>query len=115
MPDWRIYYGDGSTVSDDVDPFTVPGVDVQAIVQRDADVGRYVLHHMDFYWWVEADRQWHQGDVFGLWDYLARPGPKKVVFGRSLDNQSYKALLTVAVNDPDFPVKSALLPGELAS
>jgi hypothetical protein len=109
---WRIYYGDGSTVDDTADPWLVPGVNVQAIVQADPDVGRYVLHHQDFYWWMPDDGQWHQGDHFGLWDYLARPGPRKVVFGRSLDNVSYKALLAEAVNDPDFPPKSALRAGE---
>ena len=108
---WRIYYGDGSTL-DGVDPFSVPGLDVQAIVQADPDVGRYVLHHCDFYWWVLEDQQWHQGDHFGLWDYLQRPGPKKVVFGRSLDNLAYKAILARAQSDPGFPVKSASRPGE---
>jgi hypothetical protein len=115
MLTWRVYYGDGSTLSnEDVDPYAVPGLDVQAIVQADPDVGRYVLHHMDFYWWVAQDGQWHQGDHFGLWDYLARPGPKKVVFGRSLDNLSYKAILARAVADGGFPVKSALRAGERA-
>lgn len=107
---WRVYYGDGSTADDAVDPFLVPGLDVQAIVQADPDVGRYVLHHKDFYWWVGG--QWHQGDHFGLWDYLQRPGPKKVVFGRSLDNLSYKAVLSRAMSDPGFAAKSGLRPGE---
>jgi hypothetical protein len=114
MLTWRIYYGDGSTLSnEDVDPYAVPGLDVQAIVQADPDVGRYVLSHQDFYWWVEADRQWHQGDHFGLWDFLQRPGPKKVVFGRSLDNVSYKTILARAMHDDDgFAPKSGTKPGE---
>lgn len=108
---WRVYFGDGSTVAD-VDPWTVPGLDVQAIVQADEDVGRYVLHGHDFYWWEPEEGQWFGGDHFGLWDYLARPGPRKVVFARSLSNVAYKAILSRALSDPGFPVKSARLVGE---
>lgn len=111
MLTWRIYYGDGSTI-DSVDPFSVPGLDVQAIVQADEDVGRYVLHHRDFYWWEPGDQQWNQSDHFGLWDYLQRPGPRKVVFGRSLDNRTYKVILERALHDPDFSPKSASRVGE---
>lgn len=109
---WRIYYSGNFTIDDSVNPYDVPGLDVQAIVQEDPDVGRYVLHHCDYYWWMPEDEQWHQGDHFGLWDYLQRPGPKKVIFGRSLDNRSYKAILERALYDSDFPAKSASRAGE---
>lgn len=108
MLNFRIYYGDGSTVDSDVDPFLVPGLNVQAIVQADQDCGRYVLHHCDFYWW--ENEQWYQSDHFGLWDYLQRPGPKKVIFGRSLDNVAYKTILTHALNDEGFAPQSAVRP-----
>jgi hypothetical protein len=107
---WRIYYSDREVDNTQADPYEVPGLDVQAIVQSDPDVGRYVLHHMDYYWWVPADQQWHQGDHFGLWDYLQRPGAKKVIFGRSLDNIAYKKVLTRAVHDPDFVPMSSEMP-----
>jgi hypothetical protein len=102
MVEWRIYYGDGTTLdsSEVQDLYQVPGLNVQAIAQVDGHIGRYVLHHMDFYWWVEG--QWHQGDHFGLWDYLQRPGPKKVIFGRSLDNVSYQKIVNRALYDEDF-------------
>lgn len=108
---WRIYYGDGSTVDDtELNPFDVPGLNVQAIVQADEDVGRYVLHRMDFYWWVPEDNEWNQSDQFGLWDYLQRPGPKKVVFGRSLNNIDYKRILALAIKDKDFNPVSGEMP-----
>lgn len=112
MPAWRVFYGDGSTVDDRADPFEVPGVDVQAIVQADDDVGRFVLHGHDFHWWEPDCQQWFGGDHFGLWDYLSRPGPRKVVFARSLPNTAYKAILARALADPDFAPKSASRPRE---
>jgi hypothetical protein len=110
---WRIYYGDGTTASDGAgDLYTVRSTNVQAIVQADDDVGRYVLHSADFYWWDRDAGQWFQSDQFGLWDYLSRPGPAKVLFGRSLANVQFKDLLDIALTDPDFPPKSGRRPGE---
>lgn len=111
MCTWRIYYGDGSEVSE-LDPYEVPGLNVQVIVQADEDVGRYVLHGHDFYWWMPDESQWFGGDVFGLWDYLAQPGPRKVIFARSLSNVEYKRILNRALTDPNFAPKTASLPGE---
>jgi hypothetical protein len=80
---WRIYYGDGSLYSDgDGSPFDAPGRDVQAIAVEDAQVGRTIHSRRDFYWWSSIG--WWGGDLFGLYDYLLTPGPRKVIFGRSL-------------------------------
>ena len=108
---WRIYYGDGATFSDaDGPPSDAPALDVQAIVFRDetpgaANVGRFVLQGFDFYWHDEGE--WFGGELFGLFDYLQRPGAKAVKFGRTRPNRAFADVLERAVSDPDFPAKSA--------
>lgn len=93
---WRIYYGDGSTY--DGDPYFAPALDVQVIVENDPRILVHGWHH----YWYEKD-QWYGGDLFGLWDYLTRPGPKKVIFGRTIETEDFRQLLESADNDPDFP------------
>ena len=111
MAEWRVYYGSGASFdSTQGPPETAPCVDVQAIVQADPSVGRHVLTRFDFYW---RDRnEWFGGDLFGLWDYLARPGLKIVKFGRALPNDRYQEIMRRANNDPDLPRKSARYPDE---
>lgn len=101
---WRIYYGDGTTFDNlDGEPADAPPWNVQAVVQRDPDVGRSISRSNDFYVWHNG--QWWEMDLFGLIDYLIRTGLVK--FGRTLGNRDYAAVLDRAVNDPDFPAKSA--------
>ena len=110
-PEWKIYYGDGSTYSDeDGDPFDAPALNVQCIVHADKAVGRMIRAKCDFYWLVKEG--WHGGDIFGMWDYLASSGRKKVIFGRSIETDQYQTVLKSAINDPDFSPKSARLQGE---
>lgn len=110
MTRFRIYYGDGSTYDGAVEH--APALNVQAIVQEDPHphgTGRYVIHGggqrpnrvpLDYYWWDDA--MWVGGDLFGLFDYLQRPGWKKVLFGRTLPDAAYQAIITAAGDDPDF-------------
>lgn len=107
---WRIYYGDGSTWSDrDGPPEQSPALDVQVIVQMDPT--RVLLHGgssnpFNGYFWFE-DGLWTIGDLFGLWDYLARPGWKIVRFGRSIDTAQFHETVKRVVADPDFPKPKA--------
>ena len=111
---WRIYYDDGTTFSSADGPAEEsPALGVQAIVQPDSEVGRTVDAKREYYWWI--DDRWDGGDIFGLFDYLARPGVKVVRFGRSMTNAGFRAVYQAAVNDPDFPRKSATRPGEHVS
>lgn len=94
MIDWLVIYGDGSECnSDDCSPFDVPGQDVQACASRTTDdqsqKGYEPVFGWDFYVW--RDDQWYGCEIFGLWDYLVRPGPKKVLFGRTVSNDAYRA------------------------
>lgn len=107
---WRIYYGDGSTYVGD--PFLAPARNVQVIVARDPDVGRFLHLGYDFYWWDDAFTTWFGGDINGLWDNLDRPGPKRVLFGRVVPPRDHQSCVLRALNDPDFPEKSARDPKE---
>jgi hypothetical protein len=109
MMKWRVYYGDGSTFSnEDGDPSEAPALNVQIIIVRDDDphsqLGRYAVHKFDFYWWDDPD--WFGGELFGLFDYLSRPGHKRVLFGRTVGNADFQAIVDRALADPDFIRKS---------
>lgn len=116
MLEWRIYYGDRTTYSsEDGSPFDAPPDNVQAIVFVDPTVGRGIVAKRSIYYWVPEEGQW-SGLMdqlgYGLFDYLRQPGARKVIFGRTISNAAYDAVIRQAVTDPDFPVKSANLPGE---
>lgn len=108
---WRIYYDDLPPFDNSTGPpEDSPALGVQVIVQPHAQAGRELLRLSDYYWW-EAGRWW-RGDIFGLWDYLQRPGWKVVRFGRTIETERHEAIYQMAKADPDFPPKSARLPGE---
>lgn len=116
---WRIYYGDGSTFSNqDGPPDQAPSRNVQLIVVWNLEVGRILLHGFhalnvaDFYWYRAEQELWHAGDYAGLIDYLMDPGPKTVKFGRNLPREDFFKLYAAALADPDFPAKSGVIPGE---
>lgn len=102
---WRIYYGDG-TVYDPGNPFDAPAQNVQMIANGDRNHGWSLARSNDYYWYEEDLDEWNGGDIFGLWDYLTRPGHKKVLFGRTILTEEFQAILTRAVNDPDIPQKT---------
>lgn len=104
---WRVFYGDGSTFSnEDGTPAEAPPVNVQAIAQAaDPGIGRRICSRFDFYWF---DRQeWHGSDLFGLFDYLQRVSPSIVKFGRVLPRLEFEAILNRAVTDSALQPKVA--------
>jgi hypothetical protein len=113
---FRIYYDDGTTY--DGDPWMAPCDGVQIIVQKDDAagdpyaVGRELLYDTDFYCWRVEQQQWFKCDLYGMFDYLRAPGPKKVLAGRTALRSAYKAAIVRAIQDPDFPLKSAKQAGE---
>ena len=108
---WRIYYGDGATYSsDDGSPLEAPPMNVQAIAEQDPDVGRSIWHGKDFYLW--RDGIWHGVDWFGVLDHLMEMGLLKT--GRTISTDEFRAIYQQAVNDPEFPPKSALATHEQA-
>ena len=106
---WKLYYGDGTTFSDqDGSPADAPAWDVQVIAMAaDISIGRRTASN-DYYWFEHG--QWFGGDFVGLIDFLARSGVVK--FGRSIPRPKFEILLNKAVLDPDLPMKTATEPGE---
>ena len=82
-----IYYSDGSTYDGEIE--NTPTRDVQVIVQPCPRTGWAMQHTTDYYVWREDLDEWRGTDIFGLWDYLARDGMKKVLFGRTISNEEY--------------------------
>lgn len=112
MPRWRIYYDDGRTCDSSSSPLEHVSCDgVIVIAQEDGDVGRELLHLKDFYYWDSG--KWYGCDCYGLFDYLRRPGWKKMVAGRNTTHANYHALMDRARLDPWLPFKTARLTGEL--
>jgi hypothetical protein len=107
---WKVWYGDGSTFSDENGPPSqAPALNVQIILVRDDDpnsqLGRYPVHRFDYYWW--DDPEWFGGDLFGLFDYLSRPGDKRVLFGRTIANADHQAIVDAALADTDLIRRSS--------
>lgn len=110
-PRWRIWYADGGTFCDLDGPVEdAPGLGVLVIAQADPDVGRELRYGTDFYVY-EGDR-WLAVDRYGLWDYLARPGWRKALAGRTVAPREMALAYAAAVDDPTLPPKTARLTGE---
>lgn len=89
---WAIYYGDGSVYSsEDGSHWDAPARNVQVIVVADPDHKWTTVSSTDYY--ILWDDRWQGVDWFGLYDYLCEPGPRKVLFGRTLTQVEWDALL----------------------
>ena len=95
-----IYYSWGTDPYEG-EPEDAPTRDVQAIVQPAKGVGWAMQHTADYYVWRDELDEWRGTDLFGLWDYLARPGWKKVLFGRTISTEEYKEIYQRAKRDRD--------------
>lgn len=86
-----IFYGDGSIYEGEnfVEACQASTADVQLIAQAhpEATLGRYLLHSKPYYIWL-AEGMWSAADEPGFWDYLFQQGPKSVLFGRTMANDS---------------------------
>ena len=117
--EWRIYYGDGSTYdSSQGPPASASGYNVQAIIQPDrsrpgGNVGTVVLHLHDWYYYRRDSGMWCGGDLTGLLDQLLSRSPIEAVCqGRLIPRNQFDQIIARAMNDPDFPRKSARTHGE---
>ena len=135
--EWRIYYGDKSTFSDeDGLPQDAPAWNVQAIIQRSIESGRAVVCLQDYYIF---DRQWFGVDIAGVTDYMLNKGLLKdngvgrklvkvdgewievdsfdlilymtkigvVKIGRILSKEEFYNIYRLADADEDFPRRTA--------
>ncbi len=85
------FYGDGSTYEGEnfVEACQASMADVQVIAQGhpEATFGRYLLHSKPYYIWL-TEGMWSAADEPGFWDYMFQSGPKMVLFGRTMANNS---------------------------
>jgi len=112
---WRIYYADGSTYSDqDGAPEDAPARDVQVVVISDRNHGWMTQALTDYYVWDDrgGGLRWWGVDLFGLYDYLIEPGYKCVLFGRTIAKQDFNEIFERACADKDFPKKTSYANGE---
>lgn len=96
---WRIYYGDNTAVDDSVPIEDVRALNVQVILQYDPVAGWYLQSHGDYYTYREEDNLWQACDNMGLWDYLQRPGWKRVLFGRTIRSDDFHRIFQAAISD----------------
>jgi hypothetical protein len=114
VPDWRIYYDDGSTFdSDHGKPEQAPPHGVICIPHPHDGVGRVILHGWDWYYWIPSENGWQGSDLHGLLDRLLH-GLEVVALkqGRTIPNPRFSELYRRASMDPDFPIKTGRLPFE---
>jgi len=102
---FRVYYHDQAPY--DGQAWLAPAFGVLAIVERDAEHGRRIVSNGDYYVWDDAEQRWYPMDYIGLVDYLARPGAKRVLFGRLVSDEDYREVWMQANADPDFPPRTA--------
>lgn len=110
---WSIWYEDGTNCTDqDAEPYEVGRHGVQVIVQDDGRSGRYNQCMDDVYVW--KDGRWYGMDRIGMLIYLMTyPHPCIVLFGTTVDADTWQATLEKAEADPYLPPRSAKRRGEI--
>lgn len=103
---WKVFYGDGSTVNGSFPVEAIPTQNVQIILIADDEYGRIMLHRYDYYGFDFDLERWFGFDLFGLWEYLTRPGLKKVLFGRTLPHEQWNPIYQAVKSDTDMPKKT---------
>ena len=98
LPNWKIYYGDGSTFSNaDGPPESAPCTRVICVAFFDDDNRRRICHQADYYCW--DGKRWYSADASGFWQYMQEPGFKVVKFGREIGDLQYRSVMSTAMND----------------
>ena len=97
---WRTYYADGRTYdNNDGPPAGAPGAGVQAIAQSDESC-RWICRSGDFYLFdLHLYGGWAGVDIFGLAQYITRPGLKIIKMGETTDNETFREILSRASAD----------------
>lgn len=138
MAEWRIYYGDGTTVegTTKTEWNAAPSANVQVVVAKDPlppdsprNIGRVVFYGSPYYIWGVSSPIPTAADGVGLLDDLLQRGliadtatveklslrnltTWGVKIGRSISIQGFDDILKRAIDDPGFPIKSGTRPGE---
>ena len=98
---WVIYYGDGSTFSnDDGKPEDAPCTGVLAVCCFNMDNQRSIHASKDWYIYDEQPiykdidyGMWYGADWGGLYQYIARPGKKIIKLGALVSDPTWRKML----------------------
>jgi hypothetical protein len=99
---WRIYYDDATTFSDeDGSPEAAPPWGVVAVVTRNPDDPREVtsVHGPRFDYFIWDGREWWGCDYTGLIDRLAHQMAPVVRFGRTISTHDFQRIVSISVKD----------------
>ena len=97
IPEWKIYYDDGSTFSDlDGEPHEAPPEGFICAVGWDENGDRYIMHGWDFYCWDLEANQWWGMDRCGLHDRLRRNKVYAYKEGRTVTKSAWQHIMGVA-------------------
>lgn len=114
IPDWIIFYGDGSTFdSTQGEAGEAPSADVQVVVQIDAD-HKWVTYAQSkcYVWGWKDDNRWIGVDDLGYLDYLLNyRGWKAILVGRWCDEKTFNRIFKRATDW--IAEKSSFSPEEL--
>lgn len=114
MVDWIIYYDDGSVfTNEDGPPEKAPRRGVLVISVRDDTCGRRLLFDQDTYCW--QNNQWIPHDRFQCERYLDSVERPIRLCGYWVRNETFKAIMRQASDDPRLPLKYAKHPMEPVS
>ena len=102
---YRIYYDNGNTYDGEIQ--NAPAFGVMCIVEDSKKHGRLIVSNGDYYVYIVEEECWRSADFIGMVDYLQRPGWKKVLIGRLVDDQTFNRIFQMADKDPDFPPRTA--------
>lgn len=105
---FQVYYRDGSTYSGD--PFLTPTLEAVLVVEKDAEHGRRYVSGFDYLVW--EDGRWYGVDQIGMFQYMVRLGPRRVLFGVMMPNEDWNKLVWRARQNTLFPEKTASGPFE---
>jgi hypothetical protein len=100
MVSWKIYYADGSTLSNlGGSPEEAPATGVICIKHFSEGEWR-ILAFRDYYAWDKND--WWGHETAGFWQYMFKPGIKIVKFGTSTDDFNFERIMAEAREDTSY-------------
>lgn len=107
MYTWRIYYSDGTTISNkESTPEEVNPFGIVCIVQKDPERGRNIMHGWDWYYYNSSEGtapMWWGCDLHGLLDRMLHRLPVEALLqGRTVSNDVWQKLTQEANEDLDF-------------
>lgn len=106
LPDWRIYYDDGSTFDSlQGAPDEAPPRGFICAVGYDETGTRYIMNGWDHYSYDKESSQWWGCDIHGLIDRLCLNRVYAYKLGRTVTKTKWQEIMQAANEDPDFPIE----------